>query len=253
MLTTAFDSDLERCVRTFADLAQSRRRDRDITRAGIRRVLIEVLAQFPVYRIYDDGQGHSAACDATIAFAVDQARPQVAAGDRLTLERLADWLHGGRALEQGGIDAASEAGQGTAPSAADLRRIALIRFQQLTAPLAAKAVEDTLFYRVAPLLSCNEVGADPDAPTLAPEDFHAVCLERQARHPRGLLATATHDHKRGADARMRIAVLSQMTDEWAQTLRAWRRMNAPLRHGHEVDGQGDPGDAARTAPIRPMR
>ncbi|MEN2977838.1 malto-oligosyltrehalose synthase (plasmid) [Tistrella bauzanensis] len=248
MLATAFDSDLERCVRAFTDLAQSRRRDRDITRAAIRRVLIEVLAQFPVYRIYDDGQGHSAACDATIAFAVDQARPHVVAGDRLTLERLADWLHGGRAVEQGGIDAASEAGEGAAASPADLRRIALIRFQQLTAPLAAKAVEDTLFYRVAPLLSCNEVGADPDAPTLTPEDFHAVCLERQARHPRGLLATATHDHKRGADARMRIAVLSQMTDEWAQTLRAWRRMNAPLRHGHEVDGQGDPGDGTLTAP-----
>lgn len=227
ILATAFEADLARTVRAFAALARSRRRDRDLTTAALRRVLTEVVIQVPVYRIYDTGDGHDAADDATIAGAIDRARAHVVPGDRPALERLADWLHGGRAIEGGGVDASAEAGQTDEADPDMLRRAALIRFQQLTAPLAAKAVEDTVFYRQAPLLSCNEVGSEPGAPTLSPAAFHQACIDRQRHHPMGLLATATHDHKRGPDNRMRLAVLSEMVEEWSRTVKAWRRMNMP--------------------------
>jgi (1->4)-alpha-D-glucan 1-alpha-D-glucosylmutase len=227
ILATAFEADLARTVRAFAALARSRRRDRDLTTAALRRVLTEVVIQVPVYRIYDTGDGHDAADDATIAGAIDRARAHVVPGDRPALERLADWLHGGRAIEGGGTDASAEAGQTDEADPDMLRRAALIRFQQLTAPLAAKAVEDTVFYRQAPLLSCNEVGSEPGAPTLSPAAFHQAGIDRRRRHPMGLLATATHDHKRGPDNRMRLAVLSEMVEEWSRTVKAWRRMNMP--------------------------
>ena len=107
-----------------------------------------------------------------------------------------------------------------ASSAAD-RQAALRRFQQLTPPLAAKALEDTLFYRYGPLLSRNEVGASPDGFSLTAEDFHARCANRARTHPRAMLATATHDHKRGEDTRARLAVLTEMAERWRQTASGW--------------------------------
>ena len=39
----------------------------------------------------------------------------------------------------------------------------VVRFQQTTGPVMAKAVEDTLFYRFNRLIALNEVGGDPQA------------------------------------------------------------------------------------------
>ncbi|HEY9272067.1 MAG TPA: malto-oligosyltrehalose synthase, partial [Achromobacter sp.] len=100
---------------------------------------------------------------------------------------------------------------------------ALRRFQQLTPPLAAKALEDTLFYRYGPLLSRNEVGASPARFALAPEAFHALVQARATDFPHAMLATATHDHKRGEDTRCRLAVLSEMPEEWRKTAYRWIR------------------------------
>jgi (1->4)-alpha-D-glucan 1-alpha-D-glucosylmutase len=109
------------------------------------------------------------------------------------------------------------------------QRTALTLFSQLTAPLAAKATEDTALYRYGRLLSRNEVGADPDDFALSVEDFHAANALRQRRFPHALLATATHDHKRGEDVRARLAVLSEIAPEWSATLRAWSTLNQPHR------------------------
>jgi (1->4)-alpha-D-glucan 1-alpha-D-glucosylmutase len=84
------------------------------------------------------------------------------------------------------------------------------------------------------LLSRNEVGSDPVEFALSVAQFHAANLERSQRFPHAMLATATHDHKRGEDVRARLAVLSEIPDEWGATLHAWSTLNAPLRRG--VDG-----------------
>jgi hypothetical protein len=95
-----------------------------------------------------------------------------------------------------------------------------VRFQQLSAPTAAKSVEDTAFYRYGVLLSRNEVGSDPARFASRPEDFHAACAARLEAFPRALLATATHDHKRGEDVRARLAVVSEWPEAWATLVEA---------------------------------
>ena len=74
------------------------------------------------------------------------------------------------------------------------------------APIAAKAVEDTAFYRYGRLLSRNDVGFDASRMSLDIEDFHAALIDRARDWPAAMLATATHDHKRGEDVRARLAV-----------------------------------------------
>jgi (1->4)-alpha-D-glucan 1-alpha-D-glucosylmutase len=96
---------------------------------------------------------------------------------------------------------------------------ALRRFHQLSAPIAAKAVEDTAFYRYGKLLSRNDVGFDPRCTFLSPENFHRRALRLAQAFPHTMLTTATHDHKRGEDARARLAVLSARPDLWAAWLR----------------------------------
>ncbi|MDQ3459636.1 MAG: malto-oligosyltrehalose synthase, partial [Deinococcota bacterium] len=92
------------------------------------------------------------------------------------------------------------------------------RFQQYTAPLAAKGVEDTTFYRYLRLAALNEVGGEPDHFGVTPQAFHAHARFRAHRYPHNLLATATHDHKRGEDTRMRMIVLAERHEAWQETL-----------------------------------
>ena len=118
---------------------------------------------------------------------------------------------------------------------------AAIRFQQLSAPLAAKAVEDTAYYRHGVLLSRNEVGADVRRFSATTAEFHAACLARREHFPDAMLATATHDHKRGEDVRARLAVLSEIPQEWEHAVRRWFEMNtlapADRRNAHAVTGR----------------
>ncbi|MGW0391486.1 malto-oligosyltrehalose synthase [Streptomyces sp. NPDC003042] len=83
------------------------------------------------------------------------------------------------------------------------------RFAQTSAALRAKSLEDRAFYRWAPLLSATEVGGEPGAPTVGVAEFHAYCAELERDWPASGTALSTHDTKRSADVRARIAVLSQ--------------------------------------------
>jgi (1->4)-alpha-D-glucan 1-alpha-D-glucosylmutase len=90
------------------------------------------------------------------------------------------------------------------------------RFQQTTGPVMAKGVEDTAFYRYNRLLALNDVGGDPGRFGLSLETFHAGQAKRR---PNALLTTFTHDTKRSADVRARLAALSWVPDEWAALVR----------------------------------
>lgn len=114
-----------------------------------------------------------------------------------------------------------------------LRTAAIRRFNQLSAPLAAKAVEDTAFYRYGRLLSRNDVGFDAATLGLSPADFHARMAERVKQLPNSMLATATHDHKRGEDVRARLAILSEMPERLAVAAQEWLRLSAALDRGLE--------------------
>jgi (1->4)-alpha-D-glucan 1-alpha-D-glucosylmutase len=161
-------------------------------------------------------------------WALAGARRSVRATDRDLLELVARWLSG------------DDLRQVPAGSRRNERLRAMVRFQQLSAPTAAKSVEDTAFYRYGRLLSRNEVGTEPSQFAISPAGWHAASRARRSRFPRALLATATHDHKRGEDARARLAVLSEIPDEWEVALSRWMRLNAPLKR----DLNGPAPDAA---------
>jgi (1->4)-alpha-D-glucan 1-alpha-D-glucosylmutase len=100
-----------------------------------------------------------------------------------------------------------------------------MRFQQFSAAVAAKGVEDTAFYNWMPLASLNEVGGEPDQFGITVRAFNGASADRAARWPHTMLATSTHDHKRSEDVRSRIDVLSENPAAWRLALRRWSAMN----------------------------
>ncbi len=96
------------------------------------------------------------------------------------------------------------------------------RFQQTSGAVMAKGIEDTAMYRDVRLLALNEVGGDPDRFGIGVDEFHRANRLRLASWPRALLAATTHDTKRSADVRARIAALATMTDEWLAVVDWWR-------------------------------
>jgi (1->4)-alpha-D-glucan 1-alpha-D-glucosylmutase len=209
---------------TAVALHRIARRDlvtRDYTLTAIQRTLTELLAYFRVYRIYAVGGGLSEPDQQAMDWALAGARRTVRATDRQLLELVAGWLSG---------NTLSKLPPGTRRQ--EWQR-AMVRFQQLSSPTAAKSTEDTAFYRYGRLLSRNEVGTEPAQFASTPNAWHATARARQ-KFPRALLATATHDHKRGEDSRARLAVLSEVPAEWAAMLARWMRLNAPLKR--DLDG-----------------
>lgn len=151
--------------------------------------------------------------------------------DHATLALLNNWL-GGEPPETGATEFEIE-----------LRCRAMTKFQQLTPPLAAKSLEDTVFYRYGRLLSRNEVGSNPEHLSRSVEEFHQCNLQRQTLFPHSLLATASHDHKRGEDTRSRLAVLSEVPDLWRAASSRWRAINAELRNSGDIKYNAEAPDA----------
>ncbi len=215
ILQRSFDAQLEATATALHRLARLDVTTRDVTQPAIRRALLALLTYFPVYRTYDAGMRRSAGDATAFAHALERAKADSPNALAPVLDHLDVWL--------GGADP-------SVPGLA-LRRRAGTLFQQLSAPVAAKAVEDTAFYRYGRLLSRNDVGFDADRLGASPLAFHAACAARRTKLPDAMLATATHDHKRGEDVRARLAVLSEVPEAWAEAVRGWRRHNAGLRSG----------------------
>src|SRR5436853_325626 len=131
-------------------------------------------------------------------------------------------------------------GNGLPYSRPRVRNFAL-KMQQFTGPMAAKSLEDTALYRYHALLGLNEVGGDPTLPALSVNDFHERMARRIKQSPHGLTATATHDTKRGEDARTRILALSELPELWAQHVAEWRRQNAGFITKHSGKRSPSPG------------
>lgn len=115
------------------------------------------------------------------------------------------------------------------PAEAGLRTEFRRRFQQLSGPIMAKAVEDTLFYRESAVIALNEVGGDPGTAVGGVQALNAFMVNRAKTMPDGLSASATHDTKRGEDARARLYALTEAPDIWIAATRRWRVLNASLR------------------------
>jgi (1->4)-alpha-D-glucan 1-alpha-D-glucosylmutase len=221
ILVDSFESELDRTARALFAAARADVATRDVSLAAVRRVLVELLVHFPVYRTYAGGMGRDEIDEAFFARAVEGASRTLRTEDGDLLTLVSSWLGGEapRSLPPGPVRRARER--------------AMAVFQQATSPVAAKAVEDTAGYRYGRLLSRNEVGVDAGRLAMPVDDFHARCAARAQTLPYNLLATATHDHKRGEDLRARLAVLSEVAERWVVTAERWRVRHADFRQRAE--------------------
>ncbi len=203
ILDYGFGGPRERLVECLFEIAESPA----ATLPALRRSVASVMSRMRAYRAYATGAPGSPAPGRYFEAAMRAARD-----DPFAEVEALDVIAG--ALRSDGGDKRVEIAR---------------RFNQLAAPLAAKAVEDTSFYRYGRLLSRNEVGCDGDVFAMDAAAYCARMVERAEKWPRSLLATATHDHKRGEDARARLAAISEIPGEWIEAAAAWRELNAGIR------------------------
>jgi (1->4)-alpha-D-glucan 1-alpha-D-glucosylmutase len=225
ILQVALASELFTLAHQLDRLAQKHRASRDFTRNGLRYALREVISCFPVYRTYISDEGVRPEDRTHIKGAVRLAQRMSPALSPSLFRFIRDML-----LDF--PESASEAERG------EQRRFAG-KFQQVTAPVMAKGVEDTVFYVHARLLSLNEVGGDPARFGITPEALHRYNQARQQRWPYALSPLSTHDTKRSEDVRARINVLSEIPEEWRRKVELWRELNAPHRQRMEEEEAPD--------------
>ncbi|MCM8742081.1 malto-oligosyltrehalose synthase [Pseudomonas koreensis] len=227
ILNGSLASDFESVAQALLQVARDDLMTRDLTLGAIRRVLQALIVHFPVYRTYISALGRPAQDEQFFQQAMDGARQTLGEGDWPVLNCVAAWLGGTpwRHKPRG--------------RSRKILKHACVRFQQLTSPAAAKAVEDTALYRSAVLLSRNDVGYNTEQFSAPLSDFHAINQQRMEAFPDNLLATATHDHKRGEDTRARLAVLSERSHWYAEQVELWRALARPLRDDDQLPSSAD--------------
>ncbi|MGF1551038.1 MAG: malto-oligosyltrehalose synthase [Paracoccaceae bacterium] len=200
VLTVNLAAELARVVSLLEAAAAEDPIARDRGPDTLRRALVDLAVAMPVYRTYLAGDPKDAASRRLLAEVAEAAKATTDLEDTGAIDDVVRLI-----LET--------------PGAAGFALRA--RIEQTTGALMAKSLEDTTFYRYHRLVSANEVGSEPDHATLAPEAALAALAERDTRQPLGLNATATHDTKRGEDARLRIAAIAADPAGWAGAVAAW--------------------------------
>ena len=220
IMQISLSSELHMLTDQLDRLAQKSRRSRDYTFNTLRQALGQVIACFPVYRTYIADEGARDADRLSILTAIRRAEARNPLMSRRVFRFIRDMLLREAPESFGEEDRAEQ------------RRFAG-KFQQVTAPVTAKGVEDTAFYVYNRLVSLNEVGGDPGRFGIRPEAVHAYNQHRQAHWPYALSPLSTHDTKRSEDVRARINVLSEMPEEWSACVERWSRLNERLRKPDE--------------------
>jgi (1->4)-alpha-D-glucan 1-alpha-D-glucosylmutase len=218
-------SELQMLAHRLNRISEQHRRTRDFTLNALRHALREVLSCFPVYRTYPQPGGVSDRDRRFVNRAVERAKRQSPTEDPAAFDFIRDVL-------------LLRHPAGLSEEAIREREDFACRFQQVTSPVMAKGVEDTAFYVYFPLVSANEVGADPAHAVTRVESFHQQNLERQSQQLHSLLATSTHDTKRSEDVRARINVLSEVPRLWRDTASRFSRLTRRWRK--DLDGSPAP-------------
>jgi (1->4)-alpha-D-glucan 1-alpha-D-glucosylmutase len=216
VLSTILVSEFTVLARLLDRIAAGHYTTRDYAAERLSLALRLFILHFPVYRTYLTASGPSREDRAIIDGAIVKARADWVGADGTIFDVLRDAVT---------LDLIKPPRVGH--SISRVRRFAL-KLQQFTGPVMAKALEDTAFYRYHRLLALNEVGGNPAADALSVSEFHHHMAHRAETLPHGLTTTATHDTKRGEDARARILALSELAGEWDEAVERWRAINAPL-------------------------
>ena len=209
VLDNLLASEFNVLVQQLSRIAAGHYTTRDYTPDRLRAALRLYVLLFPVYRTYVTGAGISERDREIVMRTIAAARARWTGPDPeifAFLEQVLtlDLVHDERAY--------------SAPRIRDFAQ----RIQQFTSPMTAKSLEDTTFYRHHRLLALNEVGGDPIAEPISTDAFHEL-MSARAASPGGLTATATHDTKRGEDARMRILALADRPKIWADAVYEWEQ------------------------------
>jgi (1->4)-alpha-D-glucan 1-alpha-D-glucosylmutase len=219
LVKEALVTEWRRATEALERAAQANAAARDLTGPSLARALTELLAQLPVYRTYFARHRPAQRSQSiTLRRSAAHARAELRRDDWPALAFVVRLIEGTRRSET-------------------IMDLARTRVQQTMPPVSAKAIEDTLFYRDGTLLSRNEVGTEPSAPALSAEAFYARIQARAQDFPNTMLATATHDHKRGEDSRMRLAVISELPQLWRSHIARLeaRRPSVPGTRGDAPD------------------
>lgn len=206
VMAEELSAEVERLTAQLARICEGRRRHRDHTVRELREAVVELVASFDVYRTYVRPGHELTTADTAV---LHRAHERTAAARPDIDVELLDLL------------VALAAGTGTDADELDF----CLRLQQLTAPVMAKGVEDTAFYRYLRLISLNEVGGEPDAFGRSIARFHEAMVGAASTWPDAMLTLSTHDTKRSADVRTRISVLSEEPDAWRRAVERWKAHN----------------------------
>lgn len=219
MLTDNFEGEMHRLAalaKGIADLSQA-----DFSRSALTEAIRAIIIALPVYRTYITPAGVTERDRQLLAAARQAAQGHAQPEAREAIDFIWEIL----------VD---DCVAGAYEACTEFRS----RFQQLSGPIVAKALEDTLFYRENAFIAANEVGGNPGEPASGPAAFHAAMRARLETMPRGLSATSTHDTKRGEDARARLYTLSEAPDLWIAGVGRWKTLNGRFRQTH--DGRSVP-------------
>jgi (1->4)-alpha-D-glucan 1-alpha-D-glucosylmutase len=207
-----FPGEVEALTGQLAAALGSRAPDRD----ALRSALMEVTAQLPVYRTYTRGRTVSSSDRRVVSRATRAAKRRLS--DDSTARRAVDTLRSVLLLDAGGRRGLEF----------------VLRWQQLTGPVAAKGVEDTALYDFPAFIPRSDVGADPGSTPGGPVAFHRACRIRARVAPRAMTTTSTHDSKRSEDVRALLAPISEVVPAWERGVRRWSRVAEGWKRG--VDG-----------------
>jgi (1->4)-alpha-D-glucan 1-alpha-D-glucosylmutase len=229
IMSVSMASEINVLARELNRISEMDRRTRDFTIGSLRRALVEFIALFPVYRTYvDDWRALDVRDVEYVRWTIARARQK----DPTTNATIFDFLQD--VLLQNHTDL---------PQA---HRDAMLRFtmklQQVTGPVMAKGLEDTVFYIYNRLAALNEVGGEPERFGASVETFHLRNQERAEKWPAAMLASSTHDTKRSEDVRARLTVLAEVPEEWKEHLRRWGRQNRRFRQTAGARQVPDPNE-----------
>jgi (1->4)-alpha-D-glucan 1-alpha-D-glucosylmutase len=139
-----------------------------LTFNSLRRALQQIIACFPVYRSYITSDAIHPDDRRYVHQAVSQAQRRNPTVSRELFAFVLDML-----LLQYQASASAD-------EQAEQRRF-VGKFQQVTAPVMAKGLEDTALYRYNRLLSLNEVGGDADRARRARQGARVFAPSRRTR------------------------------------------------------------------------
>src|SRR2546421_11340280 len=214
IMHSALSSEVNVLTNLLAEISSEDRRARDFTLKTLRDAIRETIACFPVYRTYIDERGEYTERDqGFIQKAIARAKRLNSGTAEAVFDFLQDTLllHDSRKTED--------------ESQYRRKLYFALKFQQLTGPVMAKGLEDTVCYVYNRFVSLNEVGGSPKYFGISVQDFHEANAKRAGRWPSSMLATSTHDTKRSEDARARLDVLSEMPKLWSAFVMRARRLN----------------------------